>query len=70
MSKRERERKLRASEKYSEIRLRLVLGFGKAESSVTFARMIAVKPDRLKWWIYKQVVSMGFGHFFFQKMFG
>lgn len=51
--KRKREQRPSASEKYSEIRLRLVLGFGNTESLVTFARTIAVKPDCLKWWRYK-----------------
>lgn len=31
------------------IRLRLVLGFGNIELLVTFAGMISVKPDCLKW---------------------
>ena len=38
-----------ASEKFSMLRLRLVLGFGNIKSLVSVARMISVKPDCLKW---------------------
>lgn len=36
-------------ENFSVIRLRLVLGFGNTALLVTFAGMISVKPDCLKW---------------------
>ena len=49
-------------ENFFVIRLRLVLGFGNTESLVTFAGMISVKPDCLKW---LDTRTMGLVFFFF-----
>ena len=45
-----------ASGNFSVIRLRFVLGFGNTELLVTFAGMISVKPDCLKW---LDMITMG-----------